>query len=132
MFGMLESGVKAVNSGQVEGARALGYTDRQAFFKIVLPQATLHFLPTYKSTVVGHIKETAIVGYIAVKDLTKITDIIRGNTFEPFFPLIATAIIYFILSWILTFIIGRLQFAMDPKNRDRSKILTGLKGGDQL
>ncbi len=132
MFGMLESGVHAVSIGQVEGARALGYTDRQAFFKVVLPQATLHFLPAYKSTVVGHVKETAIVGYIAVKDLTKITDIIRGNTFEPFFPLIATAIIYFILSWILTLIIGRLQYAMDPKNKDRSKILTGLKGSDKL
>ena len=45
MFGMLESGVKAVNSGQVEGARALGYTDRQAFFKIVLPQATFILQP---------------------------------------------------------------------------------------
>lgn len=132
MFGMLESGANAVSTGQVEGARALGYSDRQAFFKVVLPQATLHFLPAYKSTVVGHIKETAIVGYIAVKDLTKITDIIRGNTFEPFFPLIAAAIIYFVLSWILTFIIGRLQYILDPKNRDRSKILSGLKGSDKL
>ncbi len=133
MFGMLESGVRAVSSGQVEGARALGYTDRQAFFKIVLPQATLHFLPAYKSTVVGHIKETAIVGYIAVKDLTKITDIIRGNTLPTIFPTHCYSH-YLLYSVLDSYVYHRAAaiLAMDPKNRDRSKILSGLKGGEQL
>ena len=44
---------------------------------------------------------TSIVGYIAVVDLTKASDIIRSRTFDAFFPLIVVAIIYFILSWLL-------------------------------
>lgn len=46
------------------------------------------------------IKTTSIVGYIAVEDLTKVSDIIRSRTFDAFFPLLMVAIIYFILSWI--------------------------------
>ncbi len=132
MFGMLTSGVKAVGNGQLEGARALGYTDFQAFFKLILPQAAMHFLPTYQTAVVAHIKSTAIVGYIAVQDLTKVSDLIRSNTFDPFFPLLATAAIYFVLAWILTTMIGWAQRRIDSKNRDKKKILAGLQGGEML
>ena len=132
MFGMLESGVRAVSSGQVEGARALGYTDRQAFFKIVLPQANLTFLPLYKSTVVGHIKETAIVGYIAVKDLTKITDIIRGNTLNHFSHSLPQPLSTLFLSWTLTFIIEGLQVCSWIRGQRPKQNFSGLKGGEQL
>jgi polar amino acid transport system substrate-binding protein len=46
------------------------------------------------------IKTTSIVGYIAVEDLTKVSDIIRSRTFDAFFPLLMVAILYFVLSWI--------------------------------
>ena len=76
------------------------------------------------------IKATAIVGYIAVQDLTKMGDIVRGRTYEAFFPLIAVAVIYFILGWLLTFIVSRIEISVDPKQRKRENILKGVETHD--
>ena len=101
MFAMLKSGVGAVDKGQTEAAWALGYSDRRAFFRVVLPQALPHFFPAYKGEITATIKATAIVGYVAVQDLTKMGDIVRSRTYDAFFPLIAVAVIYFILAWLI-------------------------------
>ncbi len=130
MFGMLRSGVKAVDPGQTEAARALGYTDRMTFFRIILPQALQHFMPTYRGQVVSLLKATAVVGYIAVQDLTKIGDIVRSRTYEAFFPLIAVTVIYFLLAWILTRAVGWLIGNIDPKNRRPEQILKGVNPHD--
>ena len=130
VFGMLKSGVGAIDRGQMEAALALGYGDVRAFFRIILPQAVPHFLPAYKGEVVALIKATAIVGYIAVQDLTKMGDIIRGRTYEAFFPLIAVAVIYFILGGLLTFLVGRIEIRINPKRRKRDDILKGVRTSD--
>lgn len=130
VFGMLKSGVGAVDVSQKEAAYALGYGDLHAFFRIILPQAIPHFLPTYKGEVVSLIKATAIVGYIAVQDLTKMSDIVRGRTYEAFFPLIAVAIIYFVLGGILRFLVGRVEILFNPRRRKKETILKGVKTDD--
>lgn len=130
VFGMLRTGVGAIDKGQSEAALALGYGDLRSFFRIILPQAVPHFLPVYKGEVVALIKATAIVGYIAVQDLTKMGDIVRGRTYEAFFPLIAVAVIYFILGWLLTFIVSRIEVSVDPKQRKRENILKGVEIND--
>ncbi len=130
VYGMLKLGVGAVDDGQREAALALGYSDVKAFFRIILPQAIPHFLPVYKGEVVALIKATAIVGYIAVQDLTKMGDIIRGRTYEAFFPLIVVAIIYFILGALMTFAVGRIEKMINPKRRKRESILKGVKTDD--
>ena len=53
MLGMLEAGVKAVGTNQLETAISQGFSDRSAFFNIILPQAALHFLPTYQDEYSG-------------------------------------------------------------------------------
>ena len=101
MIDMLRVGCHAIGRGQFEASRALGYSDSQSFFRIILPQAAQHFLPIYRNDVITLIKETSVVGYIAVLDLTKISDLVRSRTYEAFFPLIVTAIMYFVISAIL-------------------------------
>ena len=127
VFGMLKSGVGAVEKGQMEAAYALGYTDSRAFFRVILPQALPHFFPAYKGEITAIIKATAIVGYVAVQDLTKMGDIVRSRTYEAFFPLIAVAVIYFILAGILTAIVNRLGVFIDPRRRKRKDLLKGVK-----
>ncbi|MCR5421725.1 MAG: transporter substrate-binding domain-containing protein [Lachnospiraceae bacterium] len=129
VFGMLKMGVGAVDKGQTEASLALGYGSTQLFFKIILPQALPHFLPSYKGEVVSLIKATAIVGYIAVQDLTKMGDIVRGRTYEAFFPLVAVAIIYFVLEGLFTFLVGRIEKTINPKRRKREDILKRIKEG---
>ena len=126
VFGMLKVGTGAVDRGQTEAAYALGYSDLKAFFRVILPQALPHFLPAYKGECVALVKATAVVGYIAVQDLTKMGDIVRGRTYEAFFPLIAVAVIYFILGGLLSFLTGKLESGSTPQNRRKEKILKGI------
>ena len=92
-------------------------------------------MPTYKAEVTTLIKSTSVVGYIAVQDLTKMGDIVRSRTYEAFFPLIAVAVIYFILAGILNFIVNIIQVRITPSKRKPENILRGinlsdLNGGD--
>ena len=127
VIGLLKVGVGAVDGGQKEAALALGYTETQAFFRIILPQAAKHFLPGYKSAIIQLVKGTAIVGYIAVQDLTKVSEIVRSRTYEAFFPLIATAIIYFVITMLIINVINRIELRIDPSSRKRIKMLKGVK-----
>ena len=84
-------------------------------------------LPAYKSEIVGLIKATAIVGYIAVQDLTKMGDIVRSRTYEAFFPLIAVTVIYFVLEGLPGFLVSKIRIRTDPKKRRPETILKGVK-----
>ena len=119
--------VNSVNFGQTEAAYALGYPKTKTFFRIILPQAMDVFLPSYCGQAVELIKATAVVGYVAVNDLTKMGDIIRSNTYEAFFPLLATAIIYFILTWLLSLLLKLVKVRFEPKRRSKDEILKGVK-----
>ncbi len=126
VYGQLSLTVEAVDKGQTEAAYALGYSRNRTFFRIVLPQAMKMFLPVYSAEIVGLIKATSVVGYIAVNDLTKMGDIIRGNTYEAFFPLIAVAVIYFMITWGAAALLGIMQRKFEPKRRKRKNILKGV------
>ena len=118
--------VSGVDNGQLEAAYALGYSRNQTFFRIVFPQAMKMFLPSYSGEIIGLIKATSVVGYIAVNDLTKMGDIIRGNTYEAFFPLIAVAVIYFAITWGVAALLGILKNKTEPKRRKNQNILKGV------
>ena len=126
VYSQLALTVESVDKGQTEAAYALGYSRNQTFFRIVLPQAMKMFLPVYSAEIVGLIKATSVVGYIAVNDLTKMGDIIRGNTYEAFFPLIAVAVIYFMITWGAAALLGVVQRKTEPKRRKNKDILKGV------
>ena len=67
------------------------------------------------------VKMTSVVGYIAVQDLTKASDLIRSRTFDAFFPLIMITVLYFIISWGLLLSLGHLEKISDPKSRRNNK-----------
>ena len=85
------------------------------------------FLPGYSAEIVSLLKATSIVGYIAVNDITKMGDIIRGNTYEPFFPLFTVAIIYFLISWIIIALFSLLIKRVDFKRNRGKKLIKGVK-----
>ena len=130
VFGLLKTGVGAIDLGQYEAAFALGHSNRRTFYHIILPQAIPHVLPAYRGEIVGLLKATAVVGYIAVQDLTKMGDIVRSRTYEAFFPLIAVTVIYFCLEGIMNMVLRRIQKWIDPKKRSKERILKGVKTDD--
>lgn len=98
---IFRSAIEVVPKGQREAGIALGFTKTRTFTTIILPQAIRNAFPVYKGEFIALIKLTSIVGYIAVQDLTKASDIIRSRTFDAFFPLILISVIYFVLAWFL-------------------------------
>lgn len=131
IFGLLKLSINTIDRGQYEAAYALGYSVNGTFFKIILPQALPHVMDAYKGEIVGLIKATAIVGYIAVQDLTKVGDIIRGRTYEAFFPLIAVAVIYFLMEGLFGSAVDLIKAVSDPRKRKRESILKGVKTYDK-
>lgn len=116
---MFRTGIDGVDKGQTKAALAIGYTKVQTFFRIVMPQAAERFLPVYKGEFISLVKMTSIVGYVAVQDLTKMSDIIRARTYEAFFPLISTAVIYFILCTIITGLLKLVEIKVAPDRKNR-------------
>ena len=110
--------VRGIDTVQEESGLALGYTGRQVFRKIIFPQARRRFTPQIMGQFISLVKDTAIVGYIAVQDLTRAGDLIRARTMEAFFPLISTAVIYFLtclmLGRVLRKVAAHLDMGSDP------------------
>jgi len=127
---MLRTTIQSIDRGQTEAGLALGFTQRQTFFRIVLPQVVKAVMPVYQGEVISLLKGTSIVGYIAVADMTRASDLIRSRTFDAFFPLILTAVIYFVAAWLIGLLLQSLV------NRQRVKaavasvllLLMGLAG----
>lgn len=126
VINILRTSVGAIDKGQSEAALALGFTKHKTFFKIIIPQASVYFLPSLKVELITLIKATAVVGYITVQDLTMMSDIVRSRTFEAFFPIISSALIYFVFATVLTLLIEFLIKITDPKKRKTKNILKGV------
>jgi len=114
---MFRTGIEGIDKGQTEAGIAVGFTKVETFFYIVLPQAVRQILPVYKGELISLVKMTSVVGYIAVQDLTKTSDIIRSRTFDAFFPLIMVAVLYFLISGLLALGLGFVETVTDPKAR---------------
>ncbi|HEX9023733.1 MAG TPA: ABC transporter permease subunit [Geobacteraceae bacterium] len=119
---IFRTGIEGVDKGQTEAGIAMGFTKVRTFLYIVLPQMVRRILPVYKGEFISLVKMTSIVGYIAVQDLTKASDIIRSRTFDAFFPLFMVAILYFLIAWLLTWSLEYLERITDPKFK-RKKVV---------
>ncbi len=119
---IFRTGINGVDKGQIEAGIAMGFTKLNTFIYITLPQTIQRILPVYKGEFISLVKMTSIVGYIAVQDLTKASDIIRSRTFDAFFPLVMIAILYFLISWVLMQSIEYLERRTDPKQRRKKRM----------
>jgi polar amino acid transport system substrate-binding protein len=90
----LKGAIGTINPVEIEAARSMGFTAAGAFLAVTLPQAVRRALPAYAYGFVDLVKSTAVVGYIAIQDLTRAGDIIRSRTYDAYFPLLFVALIY--------------------------------------
>ena len=114
---IFRSGIESVPDGQMRAACALGFKPSHAFRKVVLPQAVIHIIPVFCGQVIATIKLTSVAGYISVEDLTKVSDIIRSRTYDAFFPLLLSALIYFLMSALIIRLLHLLEKKIDPQRR---------------
>ncbi len=106
---IMRAGIQAVDHGQMEAGRSLGLSKGQTMRYIILPQAIKNVLPPIGNEFIVLLKETAIVGYVSLSDLTRTASQVSSRTFEAFMPLIGAAVIYFIIIKILSKLIEKLE-----------------------
>ncbi len=110
---VVRGGINSVDAGQMEAGRSLGVSSAMTIFYIILPQAFKAALPALCNEGIAVLKETSIVGYIAVVDLTRASDLVRSRTMSPMMPLFFIALVYFlcviILSWGVSILERRLK-----------------------
>lgn len=106
---IFRSGIMAVDNGQFEAGRSLGFNYIQTMVYVVIPQMFKVVLPTLCNEFIVLLKETSVAGYVGIADLTKAGDLIRGRTFSAFMPLIAVALIYLVIVMLFTWLVGKLE-----------------------
>jgi polar amino acid transport system permease protein len=113
---IIRAGIQAVDKGQMEAARSLGMPYGMAMRYIIIPQAIKNILPALGNEFVVVIKESSVVSVIGIKELMYNADTVRGNTFKPFEPLMVAALMYFIMTFTLSKLMGRFERRL--KNSD--------------
>lgn len=106
---IVRAGIMAVDKGQSEAGRSLGLSKAQTMIYIIIPQAIKNVLPPIGNEFIVLLKETAIVGYVGLSDLTRMANQISSRTYEAFMPLIGAAVIYFVIIKILTILLNMLE-----------------------
>ena len=106
---VIRGGILAVDKGQMEAGRSLGmsYTDTMSF--VILPQAVKNILPALGNEFVQLIKETSILGYVGILDLTKAASYVSSRTYQMFIPLVAAGVIYYVIVKLLTILLGKFE-----------------------
>lgn len=114
---VIRGGIGSVDYGQTEAGRSLGLSQIGTLRLIVLPQAIKNILPALCNEAIAVLKETSIVGMVAVVDLTRAGDLVRSRTMSPYFTLISVAIVYFVLVFGLSKAVNRLERRLAQSDR---------------
>ena len=114
---IIRSGIMSVDQGQFEAGRSLGLTYVQTMWYIIIPQAFKNVLPALGNEFITLLKETSICGYIALTDVTHGANTVRSQTYEPYMPLFAAALIYLVRVSVLSALISRLERRMRVNER---------------
>ncbi len=97
---MFRTAVDSVSPGEVEAARTLGYSRRQAFFRVVFPQALHQVMPLYKTQFVLTMQDISVVSLLAIEDMSRAVTVISSRTMDPVVALVITSIVYLLLGFI--------------------------------
>lgn len=109
---IIRSGIGAVDKGQTEAARALGLTSKTTMLKVVMPQAIRNILPALGNEFVTIIKETSLASTFFVGELMTTYAIIKGITFNVIPTLMDIGVVYFVLTFTLSKLLGMVERRM--------------------
>ena len=99
---IFRAGFEGIDKGQREASKTLGLNYIKTMRYVIFPQALAKIFPALGNEVITLVKETSIAGYIGIVELIKAADIISSRTYDYFFPLVVSAIVYLLLTYILS------------------------------
>ena len=113
----IRSGIMAIDKGQMEAGRSLGFSRLQTMKEIILPQAFKNVLPAIGNEMIALLKETSVAGYVAVVDLTKAANQIKNTTYDQINPILLTALIYLAIVTIMTKLLKLMERSLRKSER---------------
>ena len=114
---IFRAGIMSIDNGQFEADRSLGFNYFQTMRYIVVPQMFKSVLPTLCNEFIALLKETSVVGYVGVIDITKAGNVIAGVTYSYYIPLLTVAAIYLVMVMILSYFVGKLEKRLRKNER---------------
>ena len=114
---IMRGGILAVDIGQTEAGRSLGLSGGTTMFKIVFPQALKTVLPAIGNEFISLLKETSVIGYLGVVDLTRAAERVISRTADVYFPYISIALIYLALVLGLSAVFKKLEKRLAKSDR---------------
>ncbi len=114
---IMRGGIKSVDVGQLEAARALGLPFSVSMIKVVVPQAIKNILPTMGNEFIALIKETAIVGYVGAVDITKAFQDQGSNSYEYMMPYLIMALLYIVIVAVIASLVKLMERRLAKSER---------------
>lgn len=105
---IFRAGLQSVGPGQNEAARSTGLNAHQAMTYVIVPQGVRNVIPDLASNTLEAVKQTSIASAVALPELLRAAQIAQGQTYNQT-PLIAAALMYFVLLWPLVRAISYMQ-----------------------
>ncbi len=99
---IFRAGYDGIDKGQREACKSLGLNYFKTMRYVIFPQAVANIFPALGNEMITLVKETSIAGYVGIVELIKAADIISSRTYDYFFPLIVSALVYLCLTFILS------------------------------
>ena len=113
----IRSGILAIDKGQTEAGRSLGFSAGKTMWLIVLPQAFKNILPAIGNEMIALLKETSVAGYVAVIDLTKAGNQIKNTTYDQVNPILLVALVYLAMVLIMTKLLNIVERRLRKSER---------------
>ena len=110
---IIRAGINSIDKGQLEAGYSLGLNYSKIMRFIIFPQAIKNILPALGNEFITLLKETSVGAYIGIVELTKASDIIASRTYDYFLPLIVVAIIYLLLTIVLSKLVNLMERKLD-------------------
>lgn len=123
---ILRGAIQAVPAGEIEAARACGMSTVLAYRSIILPHAFRLALPAYGNEVVSMLKSTSLASTITVMELTGVANTIVARTFAPYELFLTAALIYLVITYVLTSALRALEHRLSRHRRPLLQSRTNL------
>jgi polar amino acid transport system permease protein len=106
---MIRAGIQSIHRGQTEAARSLGMTYSQCMIHVILPQALRRVIPPLAGQFISLIKDSSLLGIIAIRELTKATREVVTTSFQPFELWTVCALLYLFLTFTLSMVLQYVE-----------------------
>ena len=114
---IVRAGINAVDIGQMEAGRSLGLSRSTTMLHIIIPQAVKNVLPAIGNEFISLLKETSVIGFLGVVDLTKAAERVISRTMDAYFPYLSIAAIYLAMVCVLNYFVKKLERRLAKSER---------------